>query len=230
MNLLVILMTIAVTVGAYLVSRFLNKRYPNPFVNVVFLSTAFIIAVFWLAGVTVSQYQPAKNILTYLLGPATVALAIPLYRNRKLLSQNILPVVAGIVFGTTANIITTVLVAEFLGLNKLTVVSLAPKSVTVPIAVSIANILNGDPTLTSVFVIATGMIGTLLTPLLLNLFKVTNPLARGIVYGTTAHGQGTASALAEGTVQGSMSGVAMGIAAIYTSFAAPFLVYHLLSR
>lgn len=230
MNLLLVFITIAVTVGAYIFSRFLNKRYPNPFINVVFLSTALIIVIFWISGVTVSQYQSAKNILTYLLGPATVALAIPLYRNRKILSKNILPVVVGIVFGTTANIITTVLVAQFLGLNKLIVASLAPKSVTVPIAVSISKIIDGDPTLTSVFVIATGIIGTFLTPVLLNLFKVTNPLARGIVYGTTAHGQGTASALAEGTIQGSMSGVAMGIAAIYSSVATPFLVYHLLIR
>jgi predicted murein hydrolase (TIGR00659 family) len=229
MNLLLVFLTIAITLGAYLFSRFLNKRYPSPLVNVVFLSTALIVVVFWLSGVTVSQYQEAKNILTYLLGPATVALAIPLYRNRKLLQQNILPVVGGIVVGTTANIITTVLVAEFLGLDKLIVTSLVPKSVTVPIAVSVSGILNGDPTLTSVFVIATGMIGTFLTPVLLNLFKVTNPLVRGLAYGTTAHGQGTASALAEGTVQGSMSGVAMGIAAIYMSLAAPFLVHHLFS-
>ncbi|TGE34336.1 LrgB family protein [Desulfosporosinus sp. Sb-LF] len=230
MNLTLLLITMAVTVGAYILSRLLNKRYPSPLINVVFLSTAIIIVVFWVSGVTVSQYQSAKNILTYLLGPATVALAVPLYRNRKILSQNILPVVVGIVLGTTANIITTVLVAEFLGLDRLIVVSLAPKSVTVPIAVNISTILHGDPTLTSVLVIATGMIGTFLTPILLNLLKVTNPLARGIVYGTTAHGQGTASALSEGTLQGSMSGVAMGIAAIYSSVASPFIVCHLLSR
>jgi len=229
MNLLYVLMMMAITVGAYAFSRFLNKRYPSPWVNVVFLSTALIIAVFWISGVTVSQYQETKIILTYLLGPATVALAVPLYRNREILRKNILPVVGGIVVGTTVNIVTTVLVAEWLGLDKLIVTSLVPKSVTVPIAVSVSGILNGDPTLTSVFVIATGIIGSFLTPVLLNLFKVTNPLVRGLAYGTTAHGQGTASALAEGTLQGSMSGVAMGIAAIYMSVAAPFLVHHLLS-
>lgn len=229
MNLLLVLLTMAVTLGAYVFSRFINKRYPNPLLNVVFLSTALIIAVFWFAGVTVSQYQEARDILTYLLGPATVALAIPLYRNRKILGRNILPVLGGIVVGTTANIVATVWVAEFLGLDKLIVTSLVPKSVTVPIAVSVSGILNGDPTLTSVFVIATGMIGTFLTPLLLNLFKVHNPLVRGLAYGTTAHGQGTASALTEGTVQGSMSGVAMGIAAIYMSVAAPFLVHYVLN-
>ncbi|AFL99968.1 putative effector of murein hydrolase [Desulfitobacterium dehalogenans ATCC 51507] len=229
MNLLLVLITTVITVGAYVFSRFLNKRYPSPLVNVVFLSTALIVAVFWISGVTVSQYQDTKTILTYFLGPATVALAIPLYRNREILRQNILPVLGGIVVGTTANIVTTALVAEFLGLDKLIVTSLVPKSVTVPIAVSVSSILNGDPTLTSVFVIATGMIGTFLTPVLLNLFKVTNPLVRGLAYGTTAHGQGTASALAEGTIQGSMSGVAMGIAAIYMSVAAPFLVNHLLN-
>lgn len=228
MNLLLVLLTMAVTLGAYVFSRFINKRYPNPLLNVVFLSTALIIAVFWLSGVTVSQYQEARNILTYLLGPATVALAIPLYRNREILGRNILPVLGGIVVGTTANIVTTVWVAEFLGLDKLIVLSLVPKSVTVPIAVSVSGILNGDPTLTSVFVIATGMIGTFLTPLLLNLCKVRNPLVRGLAYGTTAHGQGTASALAEGTVQGSMAGVAMGIAAVYMSVAAPFLAHYVL--
>ncbi len=229
MNLLFVLMMMAITVGAYAFSRFLSKRYPSPWVNVVFLSTALIIAVFWISGITVSQYQDTKAILTYLLGPATVALAIPLYRSREILRKNILPVVGGIVVGTTVNIVTTVLVAEWLGLDKLIVTSLVPKSVTVPIAVSVSGILSGDPTLTSVFVIATGIIGSFMTPVLLNLFKVTNPLVRGLAYGTTAHGQGTASALAEGTLQGSMSGVAMGIAAIYMSVAAPFLVHNLLS-
>ncbi|RNC29254.1 MAG: Holin-like protein CidB [Candidatus Dichloromethanomonas elyunquensis] len=228
MNLLLVFITIAVTIGAYLLSRFLSQRYPHPLVNVVFLSTAMIIAVFMVSGISISQYQPGQNMMTFFLGPATAALAIPLYRNRKILTENLISVVIGIVSGTTVNMATTVLVAKLLGLSKVTVISLAPKSVTVPIAVSISQFLDGDPSLTSVFVIATGILGTFLTPILLNLFKVTNPLARGIVYGTTAHGQGTATALAEGSVQGSMSGVAMGLAAIYTSFAAPFLVSRLL--
>ncbi|ODA42977.1 LrgB family protein [Desulfosporosinus sp. BG] len=224
MNLLIVLFTIAITIGAYAFSRFLSKRYPHPLVNVVFLSTALIIIVLLISGISFEQYQPGLNIMTFLLGPATAALAIPLYRNREVLIKNFIPIVAGIVVGASANMITTVLTAKLLGLSKVTVVSLAPKSVTVPIAVSISKILNGDPSLTSVFVIATGILGTVLTPVLLNLFKVTNPLARGIAYGTTAHGQGTATALLEGPIQGSMSGVAMGLAAIYTSFVAPLLV------
>jgi predicted murein hydrolase (TIGR00659 family) len=228
MNLLLILFTIVITIGAYIFSRFLSNRYPHPLVNVVFLSTTLIIIVLLLTGISFQQYLPGKNIMTFLLGPATVALAIPLYRNRKVLLKNFFPIILGIVVGATANMTTTVLAAKLLGLSKITVISLAPKSVTVPIAVGISNILNGDPALTSIFVIATGILGTILTPILLNLFNVTNPLARGIVYGTTAHGQGTATALSEGSLQGSMSGVAMGLAAIYTSFAAPLIVSRLI--
>ncbi|KUO75031.1 MAG: hypothetical protein APF81_12310 [Desulfosporosinus sp. BRH_c37] len=224
MHQLIVLFTIAISIGAYTFSRFLSKRYPHPLVNVVFLSTALIIMVLLSTGISFRQYQPGLNVMTSLLGPATAALAIPLYRNRKILLNNFIPVALGIVLGATANMTTSILAAKLFGLSKVTVVSLVLKSVTVPIAIDISKILSGDPSLTSAFVIATGILGTVLTPILLNLFKVTNPLARGIAYGTTAHGQGTATALLEGPVQGSMSGVAMGLAAIFTSFLAPLLV------
>ncbi len=229
MNILILLFTIAITLGAYALSRELNKRYSNPLVNVVFLSTALIIIILLLTGISFKQYQPGLRIMTFLLGPATVALAVPLYRNRQVLLKSFFPIVIGIVFGATANIITTILMAKLFSLNTVTTVSLVPRSVTIPIAVGIAKILSGDPSLTSAFVIATGILGTVITPILLNLFKVINPLARGIAYGTTAHGQGTATAMLEGEVQGSMSGVAMGLSAIYASLIAPLLVHWLVN-
>ncbi|HZW82204.1 MAG TPA: LrgB family protein [Candidatus Deferrimicrobium sp.] len=224
MSILVVLFTIVITLASYIFSRYLNRKYPNPLVNVVFISTALIIIILLLSGISFAQYKPGSDIMTFFLGPATAALAIPLYRNREVLLKNILPVALGIMVGATANMISVVFLAKLFRLKADIIVPLVPKSVTVPIAVEITKILHGDPALAAAFVVATGTLGTVLTPLLLNMAKIKNPLARGLAYGTTAHGQGTATAMMEGEVQGAMSGVAMALAAIFTSFAAPLIV------
>ena len=227
MNIPLLLFTIGITVGAYLLSRYLRQRYPHPLVNVVLISTILIILLFFMSGISYAQYQPGLHVMTFLLGPATVGLAVPLYRYRDLLVKSIVPVIIGIIAGSTAHLIVSVLLAKLLRLDKVIVLSLAPKSVTTPIAVGIAKIINGEPSLTAAFVIATGITGAVLTPVLLNLTKIHSPLARGLAYGTSAHGIGTAAAWLEGNIHGSMSGVAMGLAGIYTSIAAPFFVHWL---
>ena len=222
MNALLFAGFVVLTVAAYLVTRRIFLAYKYPLLNPVFLSTLLIIAALKAGGFTLAQYQPAREAMTFLLGPATVALALPLYNNKAVLRNHALPVLAGVCAGSLATIAAALLAGRTLGLAHGVLLSLGPKSVTVPIAVEISRIAGGEPTLTAAFVVATGMIGSILGPVTLSLFQVKNQIARGLALGTVSHGQGTAVALLEGETAGAMGGVAMAIAAIFTALIAPY--------
>jgi putative effector of murein hydrolase len=216
--------SIAVTVGAYVLSRIVARRYPSPLTTPVFFSTAVTILVLSPSGIGMADYEPAKRIMVFLLGPATVALAVPLYRNRRTLLSNTLPACGGLVVGSLATLSAAVVVARLLGLSDVIQASISIKSVTAPIAIELAPIIHGSPTLTAAFVVATGMIGAMLGPSLMTAIGIHDPLSRGLALGTISHGQGTAQAVLEGELQGAAAGIAMGLAAVFTSVVAPFLV------
>lgn len=228
MNVLVTLLSIAITVGAYLLSRIAGKRYPSPLTTPVFFSTTIIIILLLILDINFEEYTTAKEIMTFLLGPATVALAVPLYKNREIIKKHSVPALLGLIFGTISTIISAVFLAKILGLSKEVIASGSVKSVTVPVAVEVSAIIGGDPALTAAFVVATGILGTIIGPWMMNLTKITNPLSRGLALGTISHGQGTAQAATEGELQGAIAGVAMGLAAIFTAIIAPTIVQYFL--
>lgn len=213
---------VLLTVGAYLATRGIFLIYKHPLLNPVFLSTVIIITLMQVGGFTLEDYQPAKEAMTFLLGPATVALALPLYNNRRVLLRHALPVLSGVAAGSLATIAAALWAGRLLHLSDALLLSLGPKSVTVPIAVEITRLMGGEAPLTAAFVVATGMIGSILGPTTLSLLKVKNPVARGLALGTISHGQGTAVALMESETAGAMSGVALAIAAVFTALIAPY--------
>jgi putative effector of murein hydrolase len=156
-----------------------------------------------------------------------VALALSLYRNRKLLVANLVPALTGLMAGALSTMLTVVVLAKALGFSQVIVRSISIKSVTAPVAVELARIVGGDPTLTAAFVIVTGMIGVMLGPWLLDRANIRSPLARGLALGTISHGQGTAQAALENELSGAIASVALGIAAVLVSMAAPALLAYL---
>ena len=224
MRLLLALCGIGVTVLAYAISRAVGKRYPSPFTSPVFFSTPLVIAVLLLTGMHLSDYGPAKDIIVSLLGPATVALAVPLYKNRQTLLGNLLPASIGLALGSLSTLVIAAVVARLFDLPQVIRASVSIKSVTAPVAIELAPLVNGDATLAAAFVIATGIIGATLGPWLMDKAGIHAPLARGLALGTISHGQGTAEAVIEGEVQGAAAGIAMVLAAILASFVAPILV------
>jgi putative effector of murein hydrolase len=171
-----------------------------------------------------SDYGPAKDIIVSLLGPATVALAVPLYKNRQTLLGNLLPASIGLALGSLSTLVIAAVVARLFDLPQVIRASVSIKSVTAPVAIELAPLVNGDATLAAAFVIATGIIGATLGPWLMDKAGIHAPLARGLALGTISHGQGTAEAVIEGEVQGAAAGIAMVLAAILASFVAPILV------
>lgn len=215
--------SIGITVAAYGLSRALARRFPSPLTTPVFFSTAVIILVLVTSGLQVADYEPAKRIMVSLLGPATVSLAVPLYKNRQTLLRHTAPAVLGLAVGSLATLGAAVLLATAFGLPDVIRASMSVKSVTAPVAIELAPIVHGSPALTAAFVIATGMIGAMLGPWLMTRTGIHDPLSRGLALGTISHGQGTAQAVTEGELQGAAAGIAMGLAAVFTSFVAPFL-------
>ncbi|HZR08858.1 MAG TPA: LrgB family protein [Myxococcales bacterium] len=227
MKLALTLYGIAVTTAMYAVSRRLSRRWPSPFTSPVFFTTLATVLVLALSRVHLSDYAQAKEILTFLLGPATVALALPLYRNRRLLTANLVPALAGLIAGAIGTMVTAVALAKALGFSRTIVASISIKSVTAPVAVELAGIIQADPALTVAFVIVTGMVGVMLGPWLLDRAGIRSPLARGLALGTISHGQGTAQAALESELSGAIASIALGIAAVFTSLAAPRLLPYL---
>ncbi|MCP8969645.1 LrgB family protein [Ectobacillus ponti] len=212
---------IGITVAAYTFSLWAGKRYRSPFTTPVFLSTAVIISVLVISHVSYQAYVPAQHIMTFLLGPATVALAVPLYKNRAILQKHAVPAVNGLITGALASLLAAVALVKVFQLKQLILIAFSVKSVTVPIAVEITRVLKGDPSLAAAFVVCTGILGAMIGPFLLDISKINHPLSRGLALGTISHGQGTAQAAQEGELQGSIAAVAMGLSAIFTAVVVP---------
>lgn len=224
----VTLFSIILTLGAYTLSRIVARKYPSPLTTPVFFSTAIIIIVLVALDLSFAQYKPGKDIMTFFLGPATVALAVPLYKNRHLVVTYSIPATVGIVVGTLSTTLSAVLIGQLFRLSNDVVASLMVKSVTVPIALEITALTGGNPALSAAFVVLTGTLGTMIGPWLLKRTGITSPFAYGLAMGTVSHGQGTAQAASENELAGAVAGVAMGLAAIVTSLILPSLLPYLL--
>ncbi|OMP66066.1 LrgB family protein [Domibacillus epiphyticus] len=213
---------ITVTIAVYLISRTIAIRFPSPFTTPVFTSTVVMIVLLLLANVSYEQYTPAKDIMTFLLGPATVALAVPLYHNWGVLRDLLVPAAVGLIVGTFSTIASAVWIASIFDLSETIQATSAVKAVTTPVAIEAALIIGGDPALAAAFVMVAGIFGAVFGPLFLTIMKVEDPFSRGLGIGTVSHGIGTSQAVLEGPVQGAVSSAAMGFAAIVTSVILPW--------
>jgi predicted murein hydrolase (TIGR00659 family) len=222
------LFTILLTLGAYWLSKTLYLKYRHPLLNIVLLGAGLVIATLLALKIPYAAYLPGRQLMTFLLGPATVGLAVPLYRHRNLMRRYALPIGAGVGFGALASMAVAGLIALAGGLPRDVVISLLPKSVTIPFAMEIARIHGGSPGLAAAFVVATGTLGSVFGGTLLTWAGIRQPVARGLAMGMGAHGQGTAMAFMEGERQGSMAGLAMTLAGLITAALAPLLVRWLL--
>jgi len=219
---------IALTVALYLTARHIYLRCKaHPLLNVVIWSAAALIALFVACDIPYSDYVPAKDIMIAPLGPATVGLAVPLYRYRGLLRSSGAVIIVCVAAGTLLSMLLSGLLCKYAGLPWDIVVSMVPKGASIPFAVEIARMYDGIPALSAAFVAATGTGMAPLGLVLLTRARIRDPLARGLALGTIAHAQGTALSLMENPQQGAMAGLAMILAGMLTAWLAP-LVFRLL--
>ncbi len=219
------LLWLSVTLIAWLAADALARLSGrHPLVNPVLIAVVFVAALLKLTGTEYKTYFDGAQFVHFLLGPATVALAVPLYRNWPLVRRNLLPIAAALAVGSVTAIASGLAIAASFGMPRSVLVSLAPKSVTAGVAMAIAEGLGGEPALTAVLVIATGIIGAVLVTPLMNALGIKDYAARGFAVGLASHGIGTARAFTVDPIAGTFSGIAMGLNAVVTAIVAPLLL------
>lgn len=215
---------VTLTVGSFVLFQTLFKGKKNPFLNPLMFSIAFVILVLSVTQIPYATYAKGGDIISFFLGPVTVALAVPLYKQFDKFKRNALPILVGIVVGVVVAIVSTIGMGLLLGLNQELIISMAPKATTTAIAIDLSETLGGDPSLTVVFVMIAGMTGYLLGEQILNWFKIKNAIAKGIGLGTASHAMGTNRALEIGEAEGAMGSLAIGLAGVVTSFLLPLIL------
>jgi predicted murein hydrolase (TIGR00659 family) len=219
---------VAATLGAYEIGNWTQRRCGgSPLANPVLISIILIVAGLEISGISYDTYLRGGGLLRFLLGPATVALALPIYANAGRIRGAALGVFAGVAVGATIACVSAVGIAWLLGAPDDLLRSIAPKSVTTPIAIGISEQINGHPSLTSVFVITSGIIGAMLSGRLYDWIGVRDWEVRGLATGIASHGIGTAQMLSVNETAGAFAGLAIGLTGLFTAILLP-LVAHLL--
>lgn len=219
------LLGLTVTLVAYQLAYALYRRSGfNPLANPVLLAVTALVALLTLTGTSYQSYFDGAQFVHFLLGPATVALAIPLYTQFKRVRALLVPVIVGLGAGSLTAILSAIAVGKWLGASTPTLLSLAPKSVTTPIAMGVAERIGGIPSLTAVLVIATGILGAVGARWLFDTLRIADPAIRGFAIGVAAHGIGTARAFQVSEQAGAFAALAMGLNGLATALLLPVLM------
>ena len=216
---------LTLTLLVYLLADFLFRRAgSNPLVHPVALSVLALGSILLVTGADYGAYFDGAQFIHFLLGPTTVALAVPLFQHRQDLRARVVPIAVALVVGSVTGILVSVGLAMLLGGDAVMVATVASKSVSTPVAMGVAEKLGGVPSLTAVVVIVTGIVGAMTATPLLNTLRIRDPRVRGFAVGIGAHGIGTARAFQVDQLAGTFAGIAMALNALATSLLAPVLV------
>jgi predicted murein hydrolase (TIGR00659 family) len=219
------LLGLTLTLCAYVVAYWLYGRCQfSPLANPVAIAIALVSLVLLLSGMPYSEYFAGAQFVHFLLGPATVALAIPLARQLPRLKQTFLPLLCGLLAGSATAIVSAVVVTMMLGGSYQLAVSIGPKSATTPIAMAVAEKLGGMPAVTAVLVIGTGIFGAIAARFLFKAMNIDSAEVRGFALGVASHGIGTARAFQVSAEMGALAGLGMGLNGILTALLAPWLI------
>lgn len=209
-----------ISITSYGLGMLLKKKTGSALANPMLIAIILIIAFLLATGMDCQKYRESCNIFSKLLTPATICLAVPLYEQRLQLKQNYRAVMAGIAAGTITSLITIFIMALAIGLNHAAYVSLLPKSITMPIGMSMTAELQGIVPVTIICIVVTGVFGNVIADKVFRLIHVDEPVAKGIATGTASHIIGTARAMEMGPVEGAMSSLSIVVAGIMTVFGA----------
>ena len=207
---------------AYLLGVVLKKKFKCAIFNPLLISIVITIVVLVTAHVDYDVYNQGASYLSWFLTPATVCLAIPLYEQWKLLKKNIKAVLLGIIAGVLTSLGTVWVLAEIMGLSHKEYVTLLPKSITTAIGMGVSEELGGYVTITVAVIVVTGVLGNIFGELICKIFRITDPIARGLSIGSASHAIGTAKAMELGEIEGAMSSLAIAVAGIFTVAASSF--------
>ncbi|MBU5486950.1 LrgB family protein [Clostridium sp. MSJ-8] len=211
---------VLVSLIGYELGLFLKKKTKMAIFNPLLISIIFVMILLVVLNVDYKSYYDGAKYLSYLLTPATVCLAIPLYKEIELLKKNVVAIIGGIVAGVLSSTISIIIIALIFNLNHKEYITLLPKSITTAIGMGVSEELGGIVTITVAVIIVTGIVGNIIAEYVCKLFRIKNSIAKGIGIGTASHAIGTAKAIEMGEVEGAMSGLAIAVSGILTVVAA----------
>lgn len=202
------------TILAYILSKQLAKKYPIILFSPLILCPIILIAIIVIFNIDYAQYDAGAHFLTKLLGPATVAFAVPIYKHYALIKKYMTVITISLTIGVIVAFASSYLFALLFGISSTMATSLIPRSITTPIAMDISTLFGGEPNMTAVFVIITGLGGSIIGPSLIRFLHIRTAAAKGLMLGMGAHGAGTSAAFTLGELEGTFSSLAMILAAL----------------
>ena len=207
---------VVLSIGAFLVGRALQKRFKHPLCNPLLIAIVLVILFLLVFHVDYESYQSSAKLLSSLLTPATVCLAIPLYEQFELLKKNVKAVLAGIVSGVLSSLCCVLVLALLFHLDHASYVTFLPKSITTAIGMGVSEELGGYVSITVAVIILTGILGNIFAQSACRLFRITEPIARGVAIGSASHAIGTAKAMELGEIEGAMSSLSIVVSGLLT--------------
>lgn len=210
----------ALSLLAYEAGLIVKRKFKLAILNPLLIATTIIIGVLAVAGIEYEKYNESAKYISYFLTPATVALAVPLYEQLSLLKKHFAAVMSGIIAGVMASMISILLLSKLFGLTHEQYVTLLPKSITTAIGMGVSEEMGGIVTITVAVIIITGIVGGITAEFVYKIFRITEPVAKGLALGTSAHAMGTSKAMEMGDVEGAMSSLAIAVAGLLTVVAA----------
>jgi predicted murein hydrolase (TIGR00659 family) len=214
---------VIISLIAYEIGIYIKKRGRLPIFNPLLIAIVIIIFFLTKFNITYADYNNGGQIISFFLFPATVALALPMYKKFALFKANAVPILVGIFSGSISGFICVVFLSKLFGLTNALTESLIPKSITTPIGIALSKQLGGFSSITVVAIIMTGIIGSIIGPFLHKVFRINDKVALGIAMGASAHALGTARSMEIGETEGAMSGITMAISGIVAVLLYPFL-------
>ncbi|WP_410770534.1 CidB/LrgB family autolysis modulator [Fontibacillus sp. BL9] len=218
------LICLIVTLVVYGLSKQLYRVRPRVYLSPLLLTPlVLIVGLIWIE-VPYETYHSGGKWLSAMLQPATIAFAVPLYKYYNVLKKHAVEILVSVLTGSVVAMFSSAILAEWMHLDMKLVSSLIPRSVTTPIAMSVSQVIGGVPNITAVFVILTGLLGAMLGPWIMKLFRIEGEVARGVLFGTSAHGTGTSKAFELSSLTGTISSISMILAALFTLGVAPMII------
>ncbi len=208
---------------AFGIGVFCNRVFKSPIVNPLLVGISLVIIFLSVTKIPLEYYETGGDIISLFLAPATTVLAYSIYRQIALLKKYFLPVCLGCLVGSCVSVASVIGLCRLFHVEEKLTATMIPKSVTTPIAMEVSRSLGGMPSVTVAAVVVTGILGAILCPVLIRVFKIKNPIAAGVGIGTSSHAMGTSKAVELGEIEGAMSGISIGVAGILTVLISMFL-------
>lgn len=218
---------LTLVIGVYLAAVWLFRKTKLSILNPLLVSIPVLAVIIRVLGISFEEFEKGSRIINFMLGPTVVVLGYLLYEQMAHLKANAISIITAVFVGCVTGILSVIFIARYFGADHALIASLQPKSVTTPIAMSIAERSGGIPSIAAVVVIVVGIFGGMVGPFILERLGIKSRIARGLALGSAAHGLGTAKAMELGTIEGAISGLAIGVMGIMTALLVPVIEFFL---